>query len=442
MKNTVKLQSDSISQVPIQIYEENFTFIVNGEEYRTNKIVADLLSPIISNQHRDDPTFSEFTIKTQSEGNFQTILNLVSFEEKEIQSSEFSFLTEVIQILGTDKIDLKIQSPQVTVDNVIELIHFHESLSSPYSQNFDDEIDFISAHFHEFKKSRYESLFSLSEETIERVIQNDKLQLDSEDELLTFINDLCSQNSEYSKLYEYVYFSNVEEKTMKEFLSRFNPEYMTGGVWQALSSRLIESVTTKNRQNSKRYSKLNENKVKKINKDIPYTMNKLEGIFNYFRKHSDIDEEVNVTYSSRVAGNTSLLLQIENANNDFYTESQPNSWICFEFKKHRISPTNYSIRSVNSWTGDHHPKTWVIEGSNDEKNWIKLDEQNNSPFLNGANHVHTFTIQNQENNEIDVDDVDQNEKEFKYLRMRLTGPNWYNFDHLDICSIEFYGRLI
>ena len=84
MKNTVKLQSDSISQVPIQIYEENFTFIVNGEEYRTNKIVADLLSPIISNQHRDDPTFSEFTIKTQSEGNFQTILNLVSFEEKEI----------------------------------------------------------------------------------------------------------------------------------------------------------------------------------------------------------------------------------------------------------------------------------------------------------------------------------------------------------------------
>ena len=123
----------------------------------------------------------------------------------------YPFITEIIQILGTEKIDLKIQSPEVTVDNVIELIHFHESLSSPYSQNFDDEIYFISEIFHEFQKSRYESLFSLSEETIERVIQNDKFQLDSEDELLTFINDLCSSNSEHSKLYVYVYFSNVEK---------------------------------------------------------------------------------------------------------------------------------------------------------------------------------------------------------------------------------------
>ena len=65
MNNTIKLLTDSILQAPLLNYERNFTFIVNEEQFETNKIIADLISPNISKLHLIDPTINEFTITTQ-----------------------------------------------------------------------------------------------------------------------------------------------------------------------------------------------------------------------------------------------------------------------------------------------------------------------------------------------------------------------------------------
>lgn len=58
-KIQIQLQIKAMSEIPIQ---NDFTFIVNNQEFKTNKIIADLLSPKICKNHMVDPTFDTFAI--------------------------------------------------------------------------------------------------------------------------------------------------------------------------------------------------------------------------------------------------------------------------------------------------------------------------------------------------------------------------------------------
>ena len=116
----------------------------------------------------------------------------------------------------------------------------------------------------------------------------------------------------------------------------------------------------------------------------------------------------------------------------FDSTNQPNSWICFEFKNHKIIPNSYTIRSIDGWgQNSDHPKSWIIECSNDQNSWEIVDDVKDCNYLNGSYLVHTFEIKNQTN------------KEYKYLRMRSTGPDCSNDSHfLSFDSFEVYGTLI
>ena len=67
-----QLEIKSILNVPLQIYEDDFTFFVNGEEIKTSRIIADLLSPKICLYHRTDPTMDKIIINTEHTGQFLT----------------------------------------------------------------------------------------------------------------------------------------------------------------------------------------------------------------------------------------------------------------------------------------------------------------------------------------------------------------------------------
>lgn len=63
-----EFQTSSVLHLPLESYQKDFTFIINGEEISTSRFVADLLSPKISRLHQIDPTFSEYSIFTKSQG--------------------------------------------------------------------------------------------------------------------------------------------------------------------------------------------------------------------------------------------------------------------------------------------------------------------------------------------------------------------------------------
>ena len=86
---------------------------------------------------------------------------------------------------------------------------------------------------------------------LERIINNPKLVLDNEDQLLDFVNRFYMSDSKYSNLYECVLFQNVELSSINEFLTNFNINDLTSQTWRAVSNRLKQKIDKNPVLNSK-----------------------------------------------------------------------------------------------------------------------------------------------------------------------------------------------
>ena len=82
----------SIESIPFDKYEKNFTFIVNGKCYKTNRFIADILSPIVRKMHYTDETYSEFSFYTNDKNpdndNFESFLQLALFKSNQINHKQ------------------------------------------------------------------------------------------------------------------------------------------------------------------------------------------------------------------------------------------------------------------------------------------------------------------------------------------------------------------
>ena len=197
---------------------------------------------------------------------------------------------------------------------------------------------------------------------------------------------------------------------------------------------LLEKSNLEKQQINDKNIDYNKEKQIVLYKEIPYLNNSNKGIIDYFKNNSNIDDEIKITASSVFDESIILknLFDIEN-NKSVYTKEESNSWFCFEFQKRRVIISNYLMKSNCTRPNMWHPKCWVLEGSNDNVKWLKIDEQNNCSVLNGKLKSHVFTIQNHES---------ESSKAFKYIRIRQTSVNWANNNSLDFCSIEFFGKIV
>lgn len=437
-QNQVYLKLSSILNVPIQIYEKDFSFIVNGKEFKTSRLISDLLSPVISRIHINDPTFDTFVINTNQNGDFSHILNLTNFKSVNIAEEEIPFFSEVIEALGSGSIEHHFENDniEITSDNILNFIKKHEKLNKNNCELFSKEIEFVSSHFFELCEQQGEDMKELSISTLLRILNNDHLRLKSEDQLLKFINDLNSKNSKYSILYETVLFINVTSNSMKEFLSVFEVSEMTGGTWNELSKRLCKEIEKKQEQNeSQREERYIEDDEESEAVIFEYAEDKVfKGIFNHFQEKTggQIEKEINFTASSVFSDSfhPQNVASFENQNKVFRSGNSENNWICFDFKEHRVVPTHYTIKSRKCRPNDIHPRSWVVEGSADESSWETIDAESNCSYLNGRNLVHTFALNHPKTTK------------FRYIRMRCTGPDWSNTYYLMLDSFEIYGRLI
>lgn len=433
--NRLQLKTSSILNVPLQSYFDDFSFIVNGKEYKTSRLISDLLSPKICEIHANDPTFDIFTIKTQQKGDFSHILNLTKFNQIEIPENEYSFFSEVIEILGNESIEIieESENTDITIDNVISRIQNHEKYSKIKSKRLFEDIEFISEHFYELCEKSHEELKKLSIDTLIEIFSHPKLQLNTEDQLLKFINDVYTKSSTFSVLYEFVYFVNVSTNMIKEFISIYNEEHINNGIWLKLCERLEKEIKNEQKTMKERYTIQQKSGI-----TIEFqNENTFAGIVSYMKKNSttNIYDLIDITYSSNNNENSDQyhprsMFMYEDKGKHFVTKNIKGSWICFDFKDHRVIPTDYTLRSASTYPNWYHPKSWVIEGSTDNLSWQILDDQKNCSYLNGKNLSHTFKIKNEESNE------------FRFIRMKSTGNDWGNANYLAIESFEIYGTLI
>lgn len=439
----VQLKASSIFDVPLQSYNKDFTFVVNGEEFLTSKVQSDLLSSKISRIHKNDPTFDIITINTESKGNFSNFIQLSNFEKTVIPENEIEFMIEIIEKLGNEHIEItNNKETKITMDNVFDLLKKHKKNESFYRSHLSSEIDYISSHFYEIIDTHEDEFVKLDIDTINSILEDDKLVLNNEDQLLKFVNQLYEKDSNFSILYEQIIFKNVSPEAIKEFVLLFNYNDMNKTMWISLCKRLETCNNLKENLNLKRYKneRNQEEEEKKYENEnineitIPFTgNNEFKGIINYIRNNSNqnINDAINVTSSSVYPydnfSEPRYAVLFEEQNKSFHSNSSPNSWFCIDFKKYMLNPTNYTIKSSHRF--ENNPKSWAIEGSNDHEHWEIIDEQTDCSLVKERNSVHTFQMNQPKS------------KEFRYIRMRSTGPSWSSGNFLFVNSIEFYGKL-
>lgn len=235
MQNEITLSTDSIKEIPFDRYEKNFTFIVNGKEYKTNRFVADILSPKICHLHFIDETIDTFTITTKNEStniDFSSFLSLINFHPKTLTKEELDYFQNIFSILGK-KTEFFKYSPKYeenTTDNVIDHLlskiqtinNFKEGQKEPFStqeiEYLKTELEFISSHFFAIDQKRIEIIDS---QIFEEIIKSDKLKIEDEDSLLDVIIDFYMKDTNLSYLFEYIDFLNVSIEKLRHFFDIF-----------------------------------------------------------------------------------------------------------------------------------------------------------------------------------------------------------------------------
>ena len=138
---------------------------------------------------------------------------------------------------------------------------------------------------------------------------------------------------------------------------------------------------------------------------------------------------VTVTASSVWSGEPENVVDLT-SDSVFFTKDWPNSWIRYDFRERRVTPTSYSIFSTRSWKCSQ-PKSWVLEVSNDgsEGSWAVVDARENNEDLNDRHVIRNFSLGTPLSGA------------FRFVRLRLTGKNHEGHDSLKICALELFGTL-
>lgn len=116
-----------------------------------------------------------------------------------------------------------------------------------------------------------------------------------------------------------------------------------------------------------------------------------------------------------------------------YNPQPTENWIIFNFKKnHKVFINAYTIRCG----GSSHPKSWRIEGSNDQDNWILLHEVQDCALLNRPRATHTFIIDDKNNNQ-------EHKNGFSFIRFVQTenmSPKRERKYRINLKAFEFFGQ--
>lgn len=420
----MQLKTSCILNIPFQSYANDFSFIVNGEEFKTSRIVSDLLSPKICQIHKTDPTFSEITINTYNQGHFSYFLDLINFHKINPPKDELLFMREVIELLGNDSIVFNFPNIklEITLENVFSLIQNHKKFV--FNKRIEKLIEFMASHFSELCNKHKEELSALDIGILEKIMSNRHFQISDEDELINFINFLYKFDSKYSILYEHINFLNVTEKSILNFIEIFDMNDMTGEIWSKICV-LINKMTKKSKRKQKKSIQISFN-----------GSNELSGILKYIRNfvNKKIENEINITSLTCQTTNDEYYIPqniayFDNKKAFWSNDTTPNNWICIDFKSRRVIPTHYTIKTYGI-APNRHPRIWVVEGSKDNQNWTVLDEEKDCPYTKKSNSIHTFEIKQQK------------EKEFQFIRLRSTGKDWAGTNYLIIDSFELYGTLV
>ncbi|KAH0795593.1 F5/8 type C domain containing protein [Histomonas meleagridis] len=112
---------------------------------------------------------------------------------------------------------------------------------------------------------------------------------------------------------------------------------------------------------------------------------------------------------------------------EWVSANEQNSWIQFDFKEKRIKLENYAIMTFSGQQGSTHMKSWRLEASEDDIEWVILDDVKDDNTLNSSNAVITRAT--------------KTDQFYRYFKFTQTDKNQFGTYCMAIRRIEFFGVL-
>jgi hypothetical protein len=380
--------------------------------------VAIILSPLAHQLLVIDSTVDALTVSDMSEDDvalFEKLKDFGSGHRLDIRGDKMSGLYRLTESLGNFEIakvlfEFEVGCEPLSLSNGVNRMILKRRLGVDGSE----EQEFLTLNF--FKISIHCWGGSTSQYLIS-IVRRSSLRLLNEDSLVRVISTLPPDPSRVELLSavesEFVSVSGIEE-----YLKLISLDEMNESHWQSICRRLRRDVGPVLSGNRFIQSEI----VHKGRQDF-------EGILYYLKQQhgENIRSAVSIEASSLSYGDP---YEVTNygAKVNWHTGHVSNSWLQFDFKDRSVSISSYSMKS--RYDGEFIPRSWVIEGSNEDTGWIELDRRDNDDTIQGGHAFHNFKCPSRDDDHM-----------FRYIRLSQTGLNSSNYNHLLLCNFEPFGRL-
>lgn len=156
--------------------------------------------------------------------------------------------------------------------------------------------------------------------------------------------------------------------------------------------------------------------------------NPLNGIFAHLnQKHNGNLQTRGIVYvtASTTLGNHPWQVIETDWTSHWVSEDLPDQWIKIDLKNARMALTHYSLKTYNYVTGGNHLRSWVLEGSINDQDWVELDRRQSTNDLNEKNKIQTYQV--------------KTPGLFRFFRLTQTGKSHCDSNMMALTSIEFFG---
>ena len=206
-QNLLKFSIDNNIEV-----KDVFTFNVKDKTYVIPKIYA-ILSSTILDEFQNNKTISIFNIDIDDPNNlFKNIISLFQGESIVIYPDEYLFYIQIISILKIESIYPQLQTlfnKELKFDNCIDYLNYKHSFN--FSTN--DEVDFISKNFSEFKTK---DILNIEKDTLIQILNNKSLIIKNEDNFFRLIEEINQNNQDYKFMFDYIHYENLSKDILND----------------------------------------------------------------------------------------------------------------------------------------------------------------------------------------------------------------------------------
>lgn len=427
----VSLSTKGLLNVRWELLPKDFEFVVGAKSYSCPCIIAEFLSPKVSQMRLLDPTATKYVVRTKDPKNlFPSLIEMAKGQKVNATNESLSFYITVIKELGnfdeiTEILKLVMDVRELNAGNALDQMLLREELTGSMAEK---ELEFIASHLYEVQDS---SLIKLSYDVMDAILSHPNLKVNNEDELYELVCKFIAKDSSYVGLLQHIRFEFLSEGVMTSFVQNQEMviEFMNIGIWKAISRRLVlKPQITMSARAKERYCRLPGvefpvNRSKPLSGIIAHLTQKIGG-------NPALNGTVVITSNNNFDSSEPVtnLLGLSERTLWHASRRMPDTSFQIDFKTRRVIPTGYSISTnYGSCTG-YNLRNWVVEVSDDGTDWTTVDTRNDDLALQENSTTGTFNI--------------AKHVECQYIRVRQTGKNHDGHTELYVHAFELFGTLI